>query len=167
MTRVDDLVVGRWGARFRGRRFPCAIGRGGIRWEKREGDGATPAGVFRLEFVYRRPDRVAPAGDIAVAATRLWMRWSDDPGDPDYNSEIAAPHAFRTEALWRADPLYDLVGVLDHNRHPAAPGLGSAIFLHVWRRPRFPTEGCVAFRREDLRLILGRWRPWSRVVIQP
>jgi L,D-peptidoglycan transpeptidase YkuD (ErfK/YbiS/YcfS/YnhG family) len=94
------------------------------------------------------------------------MRWSDDPDDPFYNSAVPAPHGWRTEALWRSDPLYDLIGVLDHNRHPAIAGRGSAIFLHVWRRPRYPTEGCVAFRRADLAWILDRWGRRSRVIFQ-
>ena len=37
---------------------PCALGRSGIRLNKREGDGATPAGVYRLVAVLYRPDRV-------------------------------------------------------------------------------------------------------------
>lgn len=94
------------------------------------------------------------------------MRWSDDPDDPAYNSLVSVAHAWRVETLWRSDPVYDLIGVLDHNRHPAEPGRGSAIFLHVWRRPRYPTEGCAAFRRGDLLWILGRWGPRSRVVFQ-
>src|SRR5208282_2776580 len=45
-------------------RIPCALGRGGIARHKREGDGATPAGRFRLLWAYYRPDRrrAAPGG---------------------------------------------------------------------------------------------------------
>ncbi len=48
MFRAGALVVGPWGARFLGRRFPCSVGRGGIvpAAVKREGDGASPAGVW-------------------------------------------------------------------------------------------------------------------------
>jgi L,D-peptidoglycan transpeptidase YkuD (ErfK/YbiS/YcfS/YnhG family) len=46
------------------------------------------------------------------------------------------------------------------------PGRGSAIFLHVWRRPRHPTAGCIAFARADLAFILARWTPRSRVVVR-
>jgi L,D-peptidoglycan transpeptidase YkuD (ErfK/YbiS/YcfS/YnhG family) len=91
--------------------------------------------------------------------------WSDDPTDPDYNRPVRRPHRFGHEALRRPDPLYDLVAVLDWNRKPAVPGRGSAIFLHVWRKPRHPTEGCIAFRHADLRWILDRWTPRSRVVV--
>ncbi|MEO1471921.1 MAG: hypothetical protein AAFV86_23030, partial [Pseudomonadota bacterium] len=55
----EDLVVTVQGARFRGRRLPCSVGRGGIvaAAAKREGDGATPAGIWRLCWLYWRADR--------------------------------------------------------------------------------------------------------------
>ena len=81
-----DIVVDRWGARFRGRRFPCAIGRGGITAAKREGDGATPAGAHGLIGLLYRPDRVARAALPGWARPiGPFDRWSDDPRDPDYN----------------------------------------------------------------------------------
>ncbi|MEL6235287.1 MAG: L,D-transpeptidase family protein [Pseudomonadota bacterium] len=162
--RRDDLRVGPWGARFQGRAFACAIGRGGIRDDKREGDGATPAGVFRLRGVFLRRDR--HAGPWPAIGPQL--RWSDDPRDPGYNAPFRsfAP-AYSAERLHRPDPLYDYVAALDHNWPDPLPGAGSAIFLHVWRRPRHPTEGCVAFAPGDIAWILARWRPWSRVVIRP
>ncbi len=159
-----DLVVGRTGARFGGRRFACAVGRGGIGVKRGEGDGITPAGVHRLEAVLVRRDRLRFAGASAIGPRD---GWSDDPRDPDYNCRVLRPHRFGCEALRRADPLYDLVGVLDFNRGPVGRGAGSAIFLHVWRKPRHPTEGCIAFARPDLLRILAGWTPWSRVVVRP
>lgn len=91
--------------------------------------------------------------------------WSDDPADPAYNRRVRRPHGFGHERLRRADRQYDLVAVLDWNRDPAVAGRGSAIFLHVWRGPRRPTAGCVAFRARDLAWILARWTPRSRVVV--
>jgi L,D-peptidoglycan transpeptidase YkuD (ErfK/YbiS/YcfS/YnhG family) len=158
-----DLVVGRWGARFRGRALPCAIGRGGIGDKRGEGDGITPAGVHRIEAVLRRADR-GPTGGARAIGPR--DGWSDDPRDPGYNAPVRRPHRFRHEALRRADRLYDAVAVLDWNRHPPVPGRGSAIFLHLWRKPRHPTEGCIAFARRDLDWILARWTPRSRVVVR-
>jgi L,D-peptidoglycan transpeptidase YkuD (ErfK/YbiS/YcfS/YnhG family) len=38
--------------------------------------------------------------------------------------------------------------------------------LHKWRNPRYPTEGCVAFREVDLVRILTNWTLKSRVVIR-
>jgi L,D-peptidoglycan transpeptidase YkuD (ErfK/YbiS/YcfS/YnhG family) len=161
------LVVGPWGARFLGRRLPCAVGRGGIGAKRREGDGVTPAGVHRIERVLLRPDR--PARVAAHLPTRRigpFDGWSDDPADPAYNGPVRRPRAFSSEALRRPDRLYDLVAALDWNRGPIAPGRGSAIFLHVWRKPRHPTAGCVAFAARDLAWVLARWTPRSRVVVR-
>lgn len=167
--RPVDLVVGPWGARFLGRRFPCSVGRGGIRpaAEKREGDGASPAGVWRLLWLYWRADRSARPRTI-LPGVRLDHRqgWAEDPEDPAYNRPIRHPHAFPADRMARGDPLYDLCAVTDHNACPVVPGAGSAIFMHLWRRPRAPTAGCIAFRRPDLEWILARWRPASRLVIR-
>jgi len=165
--RRGDLVVGPWGARFLGRRLPCAVGRGGIAVKRAEGDGITPAGVWRLEGGLRRPDR-RPAARRGLLLRPIGLRdgWSDDPRDPDYNARVRLPSAHGAERLRRADPLHDLIAVTDFNRAPRAPGAGSAIFLHVWRGPRRRTEGCVAFRARDLAWILAHWRPGARVVIR-
>lgn len=166
--RFDDLVITRWQSRFQGRIFPCAVGRGGIGQKRGEGDGITPAGVFEIEQVLIRPDRMAlHPGALPEAAIGLTDIWSDDPADPAYNTGLAAPdHPFSHEALRRSDALYDTVAVLNYNRSPVVAGAGSAIFLHIWRKPRHPTEGCVAFDRFDLVGILSRWTAQSRVFIR-
>ena len=172
---IPDLLVGRWGARFRGRVFPCAIGRGGIGVKRAEGDGVTPVGRHRIEAVLVRPDRVWNAYGKRMASGHtifgegfigLTDGWSDDPADPAYNRRVRLPRRFGHEALRRPDPMYDIVAVLDWNRHPVVPGRGSAIFLHVWRRPRHPTAGCVALRAADLVWILRRWTRQGRVIIR-
>lgn len=163
MATFYDLVIGHWGARFRGRSMPCAIGRGGIGKKSGEGDGITPVGRYRIEHVIVRRDRVGFSGLVA----RIDARWSDDPEDPLYNRiRPNVRKEYSSEALRRADGLYDLIAVLDYNRSPVEPGRGSAIFLHVWRGPRVPTAGCVAFRRDDLAWILAGWTDRSRVVIK-
>lgn len=162
----NDLYVTRWGTRFQNRRFASTIGRAGFSDDKREGDGATPTGVHRIVGMLYRADRIAAAAlpDWALPI-RSGDLWSDDPNDPDYNSLVAAPHPYSAERLRRADPLYDLILITDWNWPEATGGRGSAIFLHSWRRPGFPTAGCVAFDRTDLLWIANRLRPSSRVVI--
>lgn len=158
----DDLVVGRWSARFQGRVFRCAVGRGGAGVKLGEGDGVTPAGVWRITDVWSRHDRGCALG----RPIGPWDRWCDDPERPSlYNQHFRSiwPNV-SAERMARADPLYDLVAVLDFNRE-GTPGAGSAIFLHVWRKPRHPTEGCIAFSRTDLTWILNRWTPRSRVIV--
>lgn len=148
-----------------GRRFACSIGRGGISENKREGDGVTPAGTHRIVGMLYRPDRMAsPAG---------WARpfgpgdlWSDDVADPDYNLMVRRPHGFRHEKLFRPDPLYDLILITDWNWPYAIPGNGSAIFIHTWRKPRYPTAGCVGFARADLLWIAPRIRHSTRLIVR-
>lgn len=165
---MSDLVVTRWGARLVGRFFPCSVGRGGVvpAAEKREGDGATPDGVLHIVGALYRADRMS-ASEVPDWALPIGPRdlWSDDTRDPAYNHLVRAPHALSHERLCRADPLYDLVLVTDWNWPDAEPGRGSAIFVHRWRRPRYPTAGCVAFDPADLKWIARRLPPGSRVVI--
>ena len=148
------------GALFRGRRLPCTLGRGGLiaPEAKREGDGATPIGEHRIIGMLYRPDRIARPAPWAEPILPGDL-WSDDTADPMYNQWVRAPHAFSHEALRRPDPLYDLVLLTDWNYPQAEAGRGSAIFLHRWRRPCYPTAGCVAFAPDDLAWIAARLTP--------
>ncbi len=152
------------GLLFAGRRFPCSVGKGGVSAQKCEGDGATPAGVHRITGLLYRPDRMARPTSWACPIGPVDL-WSDDLRDPEYNLQVRAPHDFGHEALRRADPLYDLVLLTDWNWPRAVPGRGSAIFLHQWRRPGYPTEGCIAFRRDHLRWIAQRAAPGTRLIV--
>jgi len=152
-----DLVLTPTGLRFQGRLFPCTWGRGGIRRAKREGDGATPAGIHRIVACLIHPARVPRRArpDWAVA-TGPRDRWCDDPRHKDYNQLVRAPHPGTAERLQRPDPLYDLILTTDWNWPRAHPGRGSAIFIHQWRKPGHPTSGCLAFSRADLHWIVRR-----------
>jgi len=169
-VRRGDLVVGPWGARFMGRRVPCSVGRGGIlpaAW-KREGDLTSPEGAWRITGLYWRADRmVCPRTMLAAFPLGPRQGWAEDPRDPAYNRPIRHPHGFPADRMARGDRLYDICAITDHNSAPVVPGAGSAIFVHLWRKPRHPTAGCIAFRRADLEWILRRWGPRSRLVIRP
>jgi len=139
-----------------GRIFRVALGRGGVRPDKQEGDGATPAGLLPLRRVLYRADRVPPP-DCAVPIEPIAPDdgWCDDPSHADYNRLIRLPHVARHEELWRPDSIYDLVGVLGWNDTPVVRGRGSAIFLHIARADYAPTEGCIALAPDDLRRVLA------------
>lgn len=159
-----DMVLTPLGVRFAGRVWPCAIGRGGIRRDKREGDQGTPVGVHHIVGTLYRPDRMArpaPWADPILPGDL----WSDDPEDAAYNTLVRAPYAPSHESMSRADPMYDLVLLTDWNWPLAVPGYGSAIFLHQWRRPGYPTAGCVAFRRDHLRRIARLAEPGTRLIV--
>lgn len=153
-------------ARFGSLTLPCALGRAGIALRKREGDGATPAGAFPVRRLLYRADREAsPCAALPADPIGRDDGWCDEPDDPAYNRPVRLPYAARHEMMWRADGLYDLVLVIGHNDDPVVPGLGSAVFVHVMRPDGGATEGCVAFAAEDLRHVLARLGPSSRVVI--
>ena len=160
-----DLVLTSRGLRFMGRVFPCTIGRSGRTTRKREGDGATPVGEHRLVGMLYRPERMARPADWALPI-RPFDLWSDDPSAEDYNHMVRAPYAFSHEKLRRADPLYDLIILTDWNWPYSVKGRGSAIFIHSWRRPGYPTEGCVALRSDYLKWIAARIKHRTRLIVR-
>lgn len=131
---------------------PVNVGRNGIAppFEKREGDGRTPSGMFPLSqafgylpgFKGRIPYRQVDTQDL----------WVDDVQSPDYNrwvwrGEIGAASF---EELLRPDPLYTYALVLDYNSAPVLRDLGSAIFMHVEREAGAATAGCVSLPEKEL-----------------
>ncbi|CUH51056.1 L,D-transpeptidase family protein [Shimia marina] len=159
-----DLVLTPRGLRFGGRCLPCSIGKGGLSHDKREGDGATPYGVHHIVGTLYRADRMAQPAPWALPIGKDDL-WSDDSADADYNQWVTAPYAPSHEKLRRADPLYDLILLTDWNWPKAQPGAGSAIFLHQWRRRGYPTEGCIAFARQDLLWLAARAAPGTRLIV--
>lgn len=136
--------------------FPAALGRGGIRSDKREGDGATPIGVLPLRKVLYRSDRLAaPACAVPIRPIETHDGWCDDPADAAYNTHVRLPVEASAETLWRDDAVYDIIGILGWNDDPIVPGRGSAIFLHLARPDHAPTEGCVALALDHLRKVLA------------
>jgi L,D-peptidoglycan transpeptidase YkuD (ErfK/YbiS/YcfS/YnhG family) len=156
-TASRDLVVTPDGVlRRHGRQWRCAVGRAGVLDEKREGDGATPAGRFPLRRVLYRADRL-PTPTGVVPADRLAPDdgWCDDPTDAAYNRQVKLPYGGRHERLWRDDGLYDVIVVIGHNDDPVVPDHGSAVFLHVAGPGYPPTDGCVALALRDLLELLA------------
>jgi L,D-peptidoglycan transpeptidase YkuD (ErfK/YbiS/YcfS/YnhG family) len=141
--------------RFGSQRFPCALGRSGCTARKREGDGATPIGQWRIRAILYRPDRVLrPRTALPVRAIRRRDGWCDAAADRNYNRPVRLPYPASAERLWREDALYDLLVVLDYNERPRARGRGSAIFMHVAKLGYAPTEGCIALARPHLARLL-------------
>lgn len=135
----------------------CALGKNGVTAaaQKREGDGASPAGRWPARRVWYRPDREdVPQTGLPVIAIRPADGWSDDPRETTYNRPVTLPCRGSHERLWREDGLYDLIVELGYNDDPPEAGRGSAIFLHVARPGLAPTEGCIALAADDLRAVL-------------
>ena len=112
-----------------------------------------------------RPDRMALPNRYAHPI-RPRDLWSDDPADDNYNQMVQLPHAHSHEVLRRPDPLYDLVLLTDFNCFDPVPGNGSAIFIHRWRRPGYPTAGCIGLRPRDLNWIAKRVELGARLIVR-
>lgn len=152
-----------------GRRVRCALGPAGVvpAADKREGDGASPAGAWPIRYALYRPDRLPPPqSEIRVKAMSEDDGWCDAADDPNYNRPVKLPYGASHERMWRDDHVYDIVVVLGHNDDPPVAGAGSAIFLHVARDGYTPTEGCVAVARDDLEDLLRQARPGDAVEIR-
>jgi L,D-peptidoglycan transpeptidase YkuD (ErfK/YbiS/YcfS/YnhG family) len=143
-----------------------ALGRSGILANKREGDGGTPRGRFRLLRVWWRADR-SPRPSTRLPVRRIVRddAWCEDPCDRRYNRPMKLDTAASGDRLWRDDHLYDLIIELDHNTRPRIAGRGSAVFVHVARPGLRPTAGCVALSASRLRGLLRRLGPRTRIVI--
>jgi D-alanyl-D-alanine dipeptidase len=163
-----------------GRTVPVVLGRNGLGWGtglhptndlrgpiKREGDGKSPAGIFRLSGAF----------GYAEATSAKWIRLPyvqctsalecvDDPQSRHYNttlerSKVSKPDWQSFEHMKRSDELYELGIFIDHNVSPTAAGRGSCIFMHIWEARGIGTSGCTAMARERLEEIL-RWLEPSR-----
>ena len=164
-TRPGDRTRG---ILFAGRlAIPVALGRSGIRANKREGDGATPRGRFRLVRLWWRADRLPqPRTMLPARRIRPDLAWCEDAADRRYNRPFKRSASEPGDRLWRDDELYDLVIEIDHNTRPRVVGRGSAVFIHVAREGLRPTAGCVALDKAALRRVLQRVRSRTRIVIQ-
>jgi len=167
LKRIDVRAAA--GTRTRGwmvagtQAIPVALGRGGILANKREGDGGTPRGRFRLVRLWWRADRgTRPRSLLPSRRIGPDDAWCEDPGDRRYNRPMKSPDG---DHLWRNDALYDLVIEISHNTRPRIAGRGSAVFIHVARQGFTPTAGCVALTRGRLRALLERLGTRTEIVI--
>jgi L,D-peptidoglycan transpeptidase YkuD (ErfK/YbiS/YcfS/YnhG family) len=159
---VDPSGVAIWG----GVRLRCALGRGGVGRDKREGDGVTPEGSWAMRRVLYRADRIAPPRtSLPVSAIAPDDGWCDAPLDAAYNKPVRLPYPASAETLWRSDGVYDLIVPLGYNDAPVVAGVGSAIFLHLARPDFAATEGCVALALADFLTVLREADGGSQVIV--
>jgi L,D-peptidoglycan transpeptidase YkuD (ErfK/YbiS/YcfS/YnhG family) len=131
--------------------------------ERREGDHATPIGVFGLGTTMY--GNAPNPGGLSYPYHRLvcgdW--WDEDPYSSQYNDFVhvscdATPgFAGWSEALWTETVAYPYFAVIQFNKSPITSGPnapGAGIFLHSWVGTA--TEGCVALRKAELLDVL-RW----------
>jgi L,D-peptidoglycan transpeptidase YkuD (ErfK/YbiS/YcfS/YnhG family) len=149
-----------------GQTIPVALGRGGIKANKREGDGGTPRGTFRPRQLWWRADRhPRPRTMLPVRAIRPEDAWCEDPSSRHYNQPLRLDRGDEGDRLTRDDRLYDFIIEIDHNRLPRVAGRGSAVFLHLARQDFSPTAGCVSMTPSAMLRLLERLSPQTRILI--
>ena len=149
-----------------GRTVPVALGRGGIKANKREGDGGTPKGTFQPRQLWWRADRhPRPRTLLPVRAIRPDDAWCEDPDSRHYTQPVRLDRDRGGDRLTRDDHLYDFIVEIDHNSAPRIAGRGSAVFLHLARENFSPTAGCVSMTRPAMLRLLERLGPRTRIVI--
>ena len=147
--------------------LPVALGRGGIKANKREGDGGTPRGSFRLRRLWWRADKhPRPATSLPVKRITPTDGWCEDPADRHYNQPVKVPANASADRLARKDNLYDFIIEIDHNTRPRIAGRGSAVFIHAARQGFAPTAGCVALELTALRRMLSQLGPHTKIVVE-
>ncbi len=115
---------------YRGYKLKCSIGKSGIANSKKEGDLATPRGVFKLGFLYYRNDRnKSLKSKLKKKVIRKNMGWCNDSKCKKYNQEIYLPSKYGAEKLYRKDKIYDILINIKYNHSPIIKGKGSAIFF--------------------------------------
>jgi L,D-peptidoglycan transpeptidase YkuD (ErfK/YbiS/YcfS/YnhG family) len=150
-----------------GQSIPVALGRGGIKANKREGDGGTPKGTFRPRQLWWRADRhPRPRTWLPIRAIGPEDAWCEDPTSRHYNQPVQLDRTRGGDRLKRDDHLYDFIVEIDHNRSPRIAGRGSAVFLHLARENFAPTAGCVSMTKSAMLRLLQRLGPQTKIVIE-
>ena len=140
---------------YKGYKLKCSIGKSGIKYSKKEGDLATPKGIFKLGLLYYRKNRnKSLKSKLKKRVIKKNMGWCDDIRSKKYNQEINFPFKFGAEKLYRKDRIYDLLIIIEYNFYPIVKKKGSAIFLHIADDKYKPTKGCVAISKKNFLKIL-------------
>ena len=135
--------------------FKCCIGKYGSTINKKEGDKKTPKGIFEIENLYFRKDRIKkPITSLKCIEIKKNMGWCDDINFPKkYNKLIKANDNLRHEKLTRKDHKYNLLIPIKYNFKKTIPGRGSCIFIHLTKN-YLPTAGCIALKKKDFLILL-------------
>ena len=147
-------------------RFKCCIGKGGTTKNKKEGDKKTPKGIFEIENLYFRKDRIKkPKTLLKCIEIKKEMGWCDDIRLPDkYNKLLKIKKNTKHEKLKRNDHKYDLIVPIKYNFKKPVIGLGSCIFMHLTENYN-PTAGCIALKKKDFLIMLKLIKKKTKIKI--
>jgi D-alanyl-D-alanine dipeptidase len=138
--------------------IPIVVGKSGFGWDgitdppapdfqpvKKEGDGRSPAGVFKITELFGFESSLH--AKLPYQPLTGTIECVDDASSQAYNQivdrkEIPHPDWNSSEKM-RTIGQYKLGAVVDYNS-PKVPDAGSCIFLHIWKGPGHGTAGCTA-----------------------
>jgi len=148
--------------------YVARLGKNGLSSNRREGDGTTPTGTFRIGRTFYG-NEANPGVRFSYRRLRCGDWWDEDPRSPTYNSfqHVACgtkpPFAGGSEGMWQQPRPYPHLAVIEYNTHHVVPGRGSGIFLHA--QTGGPTIGCISLRKDQLVAVLRWLRPGAKPVI--
>ena len=147
-------------------KFNCCIGKKGSTSNKKEGDKKTPKGIFEIENLYFREDRIKkPLTLLKCIKIKKNMGWCDDISFPKkYNKLIKIDKKIRHEKLKRKDNKYNLLIPIKYNFKKPIAGMGSCIFIHLTKNYK-PTAGCIALKEKDFLIMLKLVKKGSKIKI--
>ena len=142
--------------------YAARLGWNGLSADRREGDGTTPAGTFRIHpTMYGNEPN--PGVRFRYRRVRCGDWWNEDPSSPTYNTFQHVPCGARppfrvvSRGMWQERRAYPYLAVIEFNMRPVVPGRGSGIFLHA--ATGGSTNGCVSIAKANLRRVLRWLRP--------
>ncbi len=146
--------------------FKCCIGKKGRIKKKREGDNKTPIGLFDIQHLYYRSDRITkPKTNLKCVKIKKNMGWCDDVNYPKkYNKLIKVNNKIRHEKIFRKDHKYDLLIPIKYNFTRPINYLGSCIFIHLTNDYK-STAGCIALKKSDFMIMLKLITKKSKIKI--
>ena len=161
-----NIIIKKHFLLYKGYKLKCSVGKSGVTHLKKEGDLATPKGLFRLGLLYYRKDRIKLLKcKIKKRIIKKDMGWCNDSSSKKYNKEICFPFKYRAEKLYRKDKIYDIFINIKYNHSPIIKNKGSAIFLHLASDNYKPTNGCVAIIKKDFLKILPLIKNKTKILI--
>lgn len=142
--------------------YAARLGKNGLSSSRREGDGTTPTGTYRIgRTMYGNEPN--PGVRFRYRRLRCGDWWDEDPSSPTYNTfqhvrcGTKPPFGGGSEGMWQQPRPYPFLAVIEYNTRPVVPGRGSGIFLHA--QTGAPTIGCISLRKDQLRAVLRWLRP--------
>ena len=162
-----NIIIKKHFLLYKGYKLKCSIGKSGLSNFKKEGDLATPKGLFKLGLLYYRKDRIKLLKcKIKKKVIKKNMGWCNDSRSKKYNREIYFPFKYSAEKLYRRDRIYDIFINVKYNHSPIVKEKGSAIFLHLSNKKYKPTSGCVAILKKDFLKILPLINYSTKILIR-